>query len=71
MSAHIGYYNSLYSTYLFIYIQQTKHNLLSIIFPDILFYKFQNTNYIYINIIKIYETKYCKLIYIIFYLHNN
>lgn len=67
MSAHIGYYNSLYS----IYIQQTKHNLLSIIFPSILLYKFQNTNYIYINIIKIYETKCCKLINIIFYLHNN
>ncbi len=52
MSAHIGYYNSLHSTYLFIYIQQTKHNLFSIIFPSTLLYKFQNTNHISINIIK-------------------
>ena len=52
MSAHIGCYNSLHSTYLFIYIKQTKYNLLPITFPSILLYKFQNTNHIYINIIK-------------------
>ena len=51
MSAHIGYYNSLHSTYLFIYIQQTKHNLFSIIFPSTLLYKFQNTSYTFVNII--------------------
>lgn len=71
MSVHIGYYNSLYSTYLFIYILQTEHNLSSIIFPSILFHKFQNTNHIFYKHNKIYDTKSCKLINIIFYLHNN